>query len=64
MVVIGEVRVDLAAVLWWVQIGVARVVGFVAVLAAVCAVVFFFFFFWWLGVEVVIVGGGCSCGHG
>ena len=24
----------------------------------------FFLIFWWLGVEVVVGGGGCSCGHG
>ena len=67
----------MAAVLWWVKIGVeiqievAEVVGFgcgfVAVLwwalATVCAMGFFFFF-WWLGVKVVVGGGGCGCGRG
>ena len=54
----------LVAVLWWVPIGVAGVVGFVAVLDAVCAVGFLFYLFWWLGVEVVVGGGGCGCDRG
>ena len=50
------------------RIGVSGVVGFVAVLwwvfAAVCVVGFFIFLFQWLGVEVVVGGDGCGCGHG
>ena len=77
VVVIGEVGGVLVAVLWWVQIGVevqigvAGVVGFVAVLWRFCGrfwlqFVLCFFFFWWLQVEVVVGGGccGCSCGCG
>ena len=46
------------------RIGVAGVVGFVAVFVVGfrCSLCHGFFFFGWLGVEVVVGGGGC--GHG
>ena len=27
-------------------------------------ILFYFILFWWLGVEVVVGGGSCGCGHG
>ena len=61
-----EVRVEVEIKVE-VQIGVVGVVGFVVVLWWVWKRFVpwvFFLIFWWLGVEVLVGGGGCSCGHG